>query len=115
MPRGDLAQLRLGDPQDLAGDEVGELVARTEHGIGREHAIEHELRAVRDAHADARIRRRLLADREILGGVADDIERDADPLAELRSLYGHVELGVHAEVVDGGRFSIGDAMELLEL
>jgi hypothetical protein len=41
-------------------------------------------------------------------------ERDANPLAELRSLYGHVELGVHAEVVDGGRFSIGDAMELLE-
>ena len=24
-------------------------------------------------------------------------ERDADPVAELRSLYGHVELGVHAE------------------
>jgi uncharacterized protein YcbX len=42
-------------------------------------------------------------------------ERDANPLAELRSLYGHVELGVHAEVVDGGRFAIGDAMELLEL
>jgi uncharacterized protein YcbX len=42
-------------------------------------------------------------------------ERDADPIAELRSLYGHVELGVHAEVVDGGRFAIGDAMELMEL
>ena len=41
-------------------------------------------------------------------------ERDADPVAELRSLYGHVELGVHAEVVDGGRFAIGDAMELME-
>jgi uncharacterized protein len=42
-------------------------------------------------------------------------DRDADPVAELRSLYGHVDLGVHAEVVHGGRFSIGDAMELLEL
>lgn len=41
-------------------------------------------------------------------------ERDADPVAELRSLYGHVELGVHAEVIEGGRFSIGDALELLE-
>jgi uncharacterized protein YcbX len=42
-------------------------------------------------------------------------ERDADPVQELRSLYGHVELGVHAEVVDGGRFAIGDGMELLEM
>jgi uncharacterized protein YcbX len=42
-------------------------------------------------------------------------ERDAKPLEELRSLYGHVELGVHAEVVDGGRFAIGDAMELMEI
>jgi hypothetical protein len=42
-------------------------------------------------------------------------ERDADPVGELRSLYGHVELGVHAEVIEGGRFSVGDAMELLEI
>jgi len=42
-------------------------------------------------------------------------ERDADPVAELRSLYGHVDLGVHAEVVEGGRFAIGDAMELMEV
>jgi len=41
-------------------------------------------------------------------------ERDADPVAELQSLYGHIELGIHAEVVDGGRFAVGDAMELLE-
>src|ERR1700733_14388711 len=40
-------------------------------------------------------------------------QRDADPVAELRSLYGHVELGVHAEVIEGGRFSIGDSMEIL--
>jgi hypothetical protein len=42
-------------------------------------------------------------------------ERDAAPLTELRSLYGHVELGVHAEVIEGGKFSIGDAMELMEV
>ena len=40
-------------------------------------------------------------------------ERDVDALAELRSLYGHIELGVHAEVVEGGRFGVGDAIELL--
>ncbi len=40
-------------------------------------------------------------------------QRDADPVAELRSLYGHVELGVHAEVVEGGRFAVGDAIEVL--
>jgi uncharacterized protein YcbX len=40
-------------------------------------------------------------------------ERDADPLGELRRLYGHVELGVHAEVVEGGRFAVGDAIEVL--
>ena len=39
--------------------------------------------------------------------------RDADPLEELRRLYGHVELGVHAEVVEGGRFAVGDAIEVL--
>ena len=40
-------------------------------------------------------------------------ERDADPVAELRRLYGHVELGVHAEVIEGGRFAVGDAIEVL--
>ncbi|HUB10507.1 MAG TPA: MOSC N-terminal beta barrel domain-containing protein [Acetobacteraceae bacterium] len=40
-------------------------------------------------------------------------ERDAVPVEELRSLYGHIELGVHAEVVEGGRFAIGDAIEVL--
>jgi len=40
-------------------------------------------------------------------------ERDADPLAELRALYGHVDLGVHAEVIEGGRFAVGDAIEVL--
>ena len=40
-------------------------------------------------------------------------ERDAEPLDELRRLYDHVELGVHAEVVEGGRFAVGDAIEVL--
>ncbi|HEX4173658.1 MAG TPA: MOSC N-terminal beta barrel domain-containing protein [Acetobacteraceae bacterium] len=40
-------------------------------------------------------------------------ERDAKPLDELRQLYGHVELGVHAEVIEGGRFAVGDAIEVL--
>jgi uncharacterized protein len=39
--------------------------------------------------------------------------RDADPVAELRGLYGHTELGVHAEVIEGGRFAVGDAIEVL--
>jgi uncharacterized protein YcbX len=40
-------------------------------------------------------------------------ERDANPVAELRQLYDHTELGVHATVVEGGRFALGDAMEVL--
>ena len=39
--------------------------------------------------------------------------RDADPVEELRGLYGHVELGIHAQVVEGGKFAVGDAIELL--
>jgi hypothetical protein len=40
-------------------------------------------------------------------------ERDADPVSELRSFYGHIELGVHAEVIEGGRFAVGDSIEVL--
>ena len=40
-------------------------------------------------------------------------ERDARPVTELRALYGHADLGIYAEVVEGGRFAIGDAIELL--
>lgn len=42
-------------------------------------------------------------------------ERDADPLAELRRLYGHSDLGVHAEVIEGGRFAVGDGIALLSV
>jgi uncharacterized protein len=39
--------------------------------------------------------------------------RDADPVRELRRLYGHTELGIHAKVIEGGRFAVGDAIEVL--
>lgn len=39
--------------------------------------------------------------------------RDANPVRELRSAYGHHDLGVYAEVVEGGRTAVGDAIELL--
>ncbi len=40
-------------------------------------------------------------------------ERDADPLAELDALYGHRDLGIHAQVIEGGKIAVGDAIELL--
>ena len=40
-------------------------------------------------------------------------ERDARPVHELREIYGHVELGVLGEVIEAGRFAIGDSIELL--
>lgn len=40
-------------------------------------------------------------------------ERDADPIGELRAHYGHSNLGIHAEVIEGGHFAPGDAIALL--
>ena len=40
-------------------------------------------------------------------------ERDANPVAELFQLYGHRDLGVHAQVVQGGRIAVGDAMRVM--
>jgi uncharacterized protein YcbX len=40
-------------------------------------------------------------------------ERDANPVEELRALYGHVDLGIHAAVIEGGKFAVGDAIEVL--
>ena len=40
-------------------------------------------------------------------------ERDANPVEELRQLYGHADLGIHAAVIEGGRFEMGDGIELL--
>jgi len=40
-------------------------------------------------------------------------ERDANPVKELRALYGHADLGVHAEVLEGGKIAVGEAIELV--
>jgi uncharacterized protein YcbX len=37
-------------------------------------------------------------------------ERDAHPIAELKAAYGHADLGVHAEVIEGGRIALGNAL-----
>ncbi len=44
----------------------------------------------------------------------DTAERDDDPIRELKSRYGHADLGIHAEVLEGGRIATGDAIELLD-
>jgi len=43
----------------------------------------------------------------------DTAARDAKPVAELRAAFGHVDLGVYAEVIEGGRIAVGDAIEAL--
>jgi uncharacterized protein YcbX len=40
-------------------------------------------------------------------------ERDAKPPRWLREHFGHTHLGVYAEVVEGGRIALGDALEAL--
>ena len=40
-------------------------------------------------------------------------ERDARPPRVLRENFGHADLGVQAEVLDGGRVCVGDALEAL--
>lgn len=40
-------------------------------------------------------------------------ERDAEPLRELKAHYDSPDLGVYAEVLEGGRFAVGDSIELL--
>ena len=40
-------------------------------------------------------------------------ERDAKPPRWLRDHYGHADLGVYAEVIEGGRVAVGDALEAL--
>ena len=39
--------------------------------------------------------------------------RDANPVRELHAHYGHSDLGVHAEVIEGGRMALGDALEVV--
>lgn len=43
----------------------------------------------------------------------DTAERDAHPPRVLRQSFGHADLGVQAEVLEGGRVAIGDALEPL--
>lgn len=40
-------------------------------------------------------------------------ERDATPQRWLREHFDHQDLGVYAEVIDGGRIAVGDALEAL--
>ena len=39
--------------------------------------------------------------------------RDAKPQRWLREKFGHMDLGIYAEVLDGGRIAMGDALEPL--
>ena len=41
-------------------------------------------------------------------------ERDAKPQRWLRERFGHGDLGVYAEVLEGGRVAAGDALEPLQ-
>lgn len=41
-------------------------------------------------------------------------ERDAKPPQWLRQHFGHADLGVYAEVIEGGRIAVGDALEPLQ-
>jgi len=43
----------------------------------------------------------------------DTAERDANPVREIRSAFGHPDLGVFATVIEGGEIAVGDALELL--
>jgi uncharacterized protein YcbX len=40
-------------------------------------------------------------------------QRDADPVRELMQAYGHTDLGIHAEVVEGGRIAVGDTITVM--
>jgi MOSC domain-containing protein YiiM len=44
----------------------------------------------------------------------DTAERDAAPHRWLREHFGHADLGVYAEVLEGGRIAVGDALEVTD-
>jgi len=44
----------------------------------------------------------------------DTAERDAQVPRWLRQHYGHADMGVYAEVLEGGRVAVGDALEVLD-
>ncbi len=41
-------------------------------------------------------------------------ERDATPPRSLREHFGHLDLGVYGEVLQGGRVAVGDSLEVLD-
>lgn len=41
-------------------------------------------------------------------------QRDARPPRDLHEHYGHADLGVYAEVLEGGRVAVGDSLELMQ-
>ncbi len=41
-------------------------------------------------------------------------ERDANPPRALRQAFGHIDLGVQAEVLEGGLVAVGDALEAIQ-
>jgi uncharacterized protein YcbX len=43
----------------------------------------------------------------------DTGERDANPPRVLMQHFGHADLGVQAEVLEGGRVAVGDALEAI--
>lgn len=43
----------------------------------------------------------------------DTAERDADPVRELLRAYGHADLGIHTEVLEGGRIAVGDTIAVM--
>ncbi|MGE4480159.1 MOSC domain-containing protein [Acidocella sp.] len=43
----------------------------------------------------------------------DTAERDANPVKELRSHFGHIELGIFAEITKGGTLRAGDPIRLI--
>lgn len=45
----------------------------------------------------------------------DTADRDCNPVRELRDAFGHVDMGIYAEVVDAGTIAVGDAIEVLPI
>ena len=74
--------------------------ARAAHGLHRAHAR---------SGGGALRRTRRCAATEVNPATA---ERDAKPPKWLLEHYGHADLGIYAEVLEGGRVAVGDALEL---
>ena len=75
--------------------------------------VEAEVELVAPAEFEPRPRQRIVrcAATEVN---PDNGERDAKPMRWLREHFGHGDLGVYAEVLEGGRIAVGDALEPAE-